>query len=119
MKKMNKPEVEAIRFDSNDVIATSGGLGAGVYYALGSEVEEATGSGILGWYSLDVHPGTTTFNVAGWSDVKNNNGTYVWYENHSWHEGSAISNYDTTGSNDWKFPIGNNLYHKEDDSQWP
>lgn len=24
MKKMNKPEVEAIRFDSNDVIATSG-----------------------------------------------------------------------------------------------
>lgn len=39
MKKMNKPEVEAIRFDSNDVIATSG-MRAGTYATKGREIDQ-------------------------------------------------------------------------------
>ncbi len=95
---MNKPEVEAVRFRGADVIATSGGPGPGVYYALGSEVLQATLFGEPGtWYYTDTfHAGATenTFEPVsgGWSNV-DRGGTYMWYENGNWEKGNAISTY--------------------------
>ncbi len=75
MAKMMKPEAEIIRFGGIDVIATSGN-----FYALGSEVKQATGSGEVGqWYSAPTKDGTFSKVSGGFNNV-NPEGFYVWYD---------------------------------------
>ena len=94
MKKMNKPEVEAIRFDSNDVIATSGAgtfIDSGNYVTRGSELIEQYGTHSIGSTSVDsgsfyqftlnsgnVSIDSITYSATGITDTY---GHYAWYNN--------------------------------------
>ncbi len=119
MKKMNKPEVEAVRFDSNDVIATSGGGAAapdGITSAasLATEWEPTVAFAVLAsevnqydhrntenftWYGLDVDQDGKVSNIYNAVSYpgNTNNDRYAWFDNGGWYYSTQKPNWSDWG----------------------
>ena len=118
MKKMNKPEVEAIRFDSNDVIATSGGgpvysgIGAKILqdylnaqggtstitiYTNGREYNQSQGDSVANitdyYYNTSMDANTGWYKVV--SETSLDGAYYAWFDNNVWYTEPKTYN-DTT-----------------------
>ena len=119
MKKMMKPEVEAVRFDSNDVIATSGGPAApggitsaaslatwwesAAFAVLASEVKQYDHRDTenFSWYGLDVDQDGSVSNIynAVNCPANTNNVRYAWFHNGGWYYSTEKPNWSDWGGN--------------------
>lgn len=97
---MKKPELKVVRFQAEDVIATSG------YFTLGRELTQASVSETFAddnYYGVSFSGENTATPGSKYGTQKPTSGYYAWYYGNTWYTNKNLGTDQDTGSGDFHY----------------